>query len=63
MHPFVAIDFETANEKRGSACSVGLAKFDAAGQLVDRCYQLLRPHPDLDLSLIHNLTLPTTPYV
>lgn len=48
MHPFVAIDFETANEKRGSACSVGLAKFDAAGQLVDRCYQLLRPHPDLD---------------
>lgn len=42
--PVVAIDFETANPKRGSACAVGLAKFDADGKLVDTFYSLLKPH-------------------
>ncbi|WP_231686518.1 hypothetical protein [Corynebacterium deserti] len=31
MQPFVALDFETANGKRASASSVGLAKFDDNG--------------------------------
>ena len=48
MCEFVAIDFETANEQRRSACAVGLVLFDHEGQLVDSYYQLLRPHPDVD---------------
>lgn len=40
----MAIDFETANPKRGSACAIGLAKFDANGKLVDTFYSLLKPH-------------------
>lgn len=48
MCEFVAIDFETANEQRRSACAVGLVLFDRDGQLADSYYQLLRPHPDVD---------------
>lgn len=48
MCEFVAIDFETANEQRRSACAVGLALFDNNGQLADSYYQLLHPHPDVD---------------
>nr|WP_076388497.1 exonuclease domain-containing protein [Vaginimicrobium propionicum] len=48
MREFVAIDFETANEQRRSACAVGLALFDAKGKLVDRYYQLLHPHSEVD---------------
>ncbi len=40
---FVAIDFETANQYRQSACSVGLAKFNAAGDVLDEYYTLIRP--------------------
>ncbi len=39
---FVAIDFETANEFRNSACSVGLCRVQG-GKVVDRYYTLLRP--------------------
>lgn len=39
---WVAIDFETANERRGSPCSVGMAKV-ASGQVVDRLAFLIRP--------------------
>lgn len=46
MQPFVAIDFETANGKRASACSVGVAKFDADGQLTDAFHSLIQPHSD-----------------
>lgn len=46
MQPFVAIDFETANGKRASACSVGLAKFDVDGQVTDTFHSLIRPHRD-----------------
>lgn len=37
---FVAIDFETANEDRGSACEVGLVRF-SGGQPVDRFQSLI----------------------
>lgn len=38
----IAIDFETANEQRGSACSVGLA-FIVAGRVVRVEERLIRP--------------------
>lgn len=41
---FTAIDFETANRKRSSACSIGLAKV-RDGKIVDTHYELLRPVP------------------
>ena len=61
MRPFVAIDFETANEQRCSACSVGLVKYDEAGQISDRFHSLIRPHPDVDYfspvnTWVHGLT-------
>ena len=37
---FVAIDFETANEDRGSACEIGLVRF-SNGQVVDRFQSLI----------------------
>lgn len=48
MREFVAIDFETANEQRRSACAVGLALFDNQGKLSDSYYQLLHPHTEVD---------------
>lgn len=55
---FVAIDFETANYSRESACSVGLVKF-SGGEKVDEFYSLVRP-PRLyvrpDFTDIHHLT-------
>ncbi len=39
---FVAIDFETADSKRDSACSVGLVVVDG-GLIVEREYRLIRP--------------------
>jgi len=41
---FTAIDFETANRKRASACSIGLAKV-RDGKVVDEFYRLIRPEP------------------
>lgn len=39
---FTAIDFETANSSRASACSVGLAKVQD-GQIVDTWSHLIAP--------------------
>jgi DNA polymerase-3 subunit epsilon len=39
---FVAIDFETADAKRDSACAVGLVVVDR-GEIVARDYRLIRP--------------------
>ncbi len=39
---YIAIDFETANQFRNSACSVGLVRF-IDGQEVDSCYSLIHP--------------------
>lgn len=39
---FVAIDFETADPKRDSACAVGIVVVDK-GEIVERDYRLIRP--------------------
>lgn len=55
---FTAIDFETANRKRTSACSIGLAKV-RDGIVVDTYYSLIKPDPiDFDEvnMLIHGIT-------
>ena len=39
---YVAIDFETADAQRDSACAVGLTKV-RGGSIVDRIYALIRP--------------------
>ncbi len=41
---FTAIDFETANSSRSSACAVGLSLVED-GKIVDRVHQLIRPNP------------------
>lgn len=56
---FIAIDFETANYSRESACSVGLVKYEN-GKQADTFYSLVRP-PVLyirpDFTEIHGLTV------
>ncbi|WP_152654962.1 3'-5' exonuclease [Oceanobacillus sp. CFH 90083] len=39
---FAAIDFETANEKRNSACSIGIVRFDEHA-IIDEYYTLINP--------------------
>ena len=39
---FVAIDFETANYSRGSACSVGLTRVEG-GNIVEKIHRLINP--------------------
>ena len=41
---FIAIDFETANSKRSSACSIGVA-IVKDGEVVDTHYELIKPDP------------------
>ena len=45
MRDFVAIDFETANGKRTSICSVGIV-IVRGGDIVDKYYSLIRPEPN-----------------
>lgn len=45
MKDFAAIDFETANGKRSSVCSVGIV-IVRGGKIVDRFYSLIRPRPN-----------------
>lgn len=53
---FAAIDFETANHGRDSACAVGLVVVDG-GRVVDRAYQLIRPPTsEFAFTHIHGLT-------
>jgi len=40
---FIAIDFETANEKASSVCSLGIVIVEK-GKIVDQKYKLFRPH-------------------
>lgn len=44
MIDFTAIDFETANNKRSSACSIGMARV-RDGKVVEKFYSLLKPDP------------------
>jgi DNA polymerase-3 subunit epsilon len=53
---FAAIDFETANHDRASACAVGLVVVDG-GRIVDRMYELIRPPTrEFIFTHIHGLT-------
>lgn len=46
MKDFAAIDFETANGKRTSVCSVGVV-IVRNGKIVKKIYRLIRPCPQL----------------
>lgn len=54
---FVAIDFETANRNRASACSVGMIKVKN-GYIVDSFYSLINPEEEFDSfnTSIHGIT-------
>ena len=45
MKDFAAIDFETANGRRSSVCSVGIV-IVRGGEIVDRFYSLIQPSPN-----------------
>lgn len=45
MQDFVAIDFETANGRRSSVCSVGIV-IVRGGEIVDKFYSLIQPAPN-----------------
>ena len=40
---FVAIDFETANQRKDSACSIGLMKMNNKGEVLNEYYTLIKP--------------------
>lgn len=45
MTDFAAIDFETANGRRSSVCSVGIV-IVRKGEIVDRFYSLIQSGPN-----------------
>lgn len=45
MPSFTAIDFETANSSRSSACAVGVVSV-RGGKVTDTFYSLIQPYPD-----------------
>ena len=45
MQDFAAIDFETANGRRSSVCSIGVV-IVRGGEIVDRFYSLIQPSPN-----------------
>ncbi|MEV8166153.1 exonuclease domain-containing protein [Rothia kristinae] len=53
----VALDFETANEQRASACAIGMVRADASGQIIDRYSTLLRPAPGFDYFSHFNVSI------
>lgn len=58
MKDFIAIDFETANTKRSSVCSVGIVTV-LDGQITDQIYHLIHPTPNYYshwCTAIHGLT-------
>ena len=46
-YSYVALDVETANDFRGSVCSIGLVKFKD-GNIVDTFYTLINPEEEFD---------------
>ena len=62
MDNFAAIDFETANNKRSSVCSVGVV-IVREGKVVKSIYRLIHPVPDYYLywnTKVHGLTADDT---
>ncbi|MCP3012491.1 exonuclease domain-containing protein [Nocardiopsis dassonvillei] len=53
---WTAIDFETANHDRGSACAVGLVRV-RDGAVVDRYTTLIRPPRQVDFFSRHNIAV------
>ncbi|RYG64171.1 exonuclease, partial [bacterium] len=52
---FTALDFETANRYRNSACAIGLVKVER-GVVVERAYHLIRPpFAYFEFTHIHNI--------
>lgn len=45
---FVAMDFETANKDKRSACALSLVKFSTDGRVMEKYYTLLKPYYDCD---------------
>lgn len=62
MQDFAAIDFETANNERSSACSVGFV-IVRNGEIVDSSYSLSKPRPEYcnyRCSQVHGLSCKDT---
>lgn len=56
MSEFLAIDFETANNRRDSACAIGLARV-SNGRIVAEAHHLIRPQvAEFRFSYIHGIT-------
>ncbi len=56
MINFTAIDFETANYERNSACSLAMIKV-MDGKIVDRWFALIRPPPgDFVFTYLHGIS-------
>ena len=56
MTRFAAIDFETADRQRDSACAVGTVLVEK-GRLTDRYYRLIRPpRKRFEFTYVHGLT-------
>lgn len=58
MTDFAAIDFETANGRRSSVCSVGVVVV-RGGEIVDKFYSLIEPAPNYYshfTTAVHGLT-------
>ena len=62
MRNFAAIDFETANGKRTSVCSVGVV-IVREGKITNKIYRLIRPRPNYYTqwtTAVHGLTYDDT---
>ena len=62
MTDFAAIDFETANGRRTSVCSVGIVVV-RGGEIVDTYYSLIRPRPNFYsrfTTAVHGITYEDT---
>ncbi|WP_017298694.1 3'-5' exonuclease [Nodosilinea nodulosa] len=58
MTTFVALDFETADRYRDSACAIGLVRVEQ-GQVVDKAHYLIRPpRRQFEFTHIHGITWP-----
>ncbi|MBE9137157.1 3'-5' exonuclease [Nodosilinea sp. LEGE 07088] len=56
MTIFVALDFETADRYRDSACAIGLVRVEQ-GQVVDKVHYLIRPpRSGFEFTHIHGIT-------
>jgi DNA polymerase-3 subunit epsilon len=56
LRSFAAIDFETADHQRDSACAVGIVRVDG-GSIVDRYFRLIKPpRRNMVFTWVHGIT-------